>query len=274
LYLEALLLRPFDPDTYRHLSAALKTCGEDQWAVQVLRQLLMLEPDNSLALHTLSAYTGANIPTRADDGYVRETFDRFANSFDAVLQTLDYQAPFLVEQALRGMTGLHPSVNVLDAGCGTGLCGPLLRPWVGQLTGVDLSGKMLALARERHVYDELVESELTAFLQQSDAAYDVIVSADVLCYFGDLTPVLSSAAKALKIGGHVIFTIEELEIETELGYRLNAHGRYSHRQHYVTQSSAEAGLAITGIESVILRLESGEPVAGLLVKARQSIGLT
>ena len=38
---------------------------------------------------------------------------------------------------------------MLDAGCGTGLCGPLIAPHARRLVGVDLSGQMLAHARER-----------------------------------------------------------------------------------------------------------------------------
>jgi predicted TPR repeat methyltransferase len=203
------------------------------------------------------------------DDYVRKTFDRFADSFDSVLKNLDYKAPFLVEKAFREVSGLDHSLDVLDAGCGTGLCGPLLRPSVGRLTGVDLSDRMLARAKQRQVYDELIEAELTAFLNQSEAVFDVIVSADVLCYFGDLSPALGASARALKPGGHLIFTVETLDAEQEVVYQLNAHGRYSHGQHYVKQSLAVAGLTLISLESVILRLESGKPVGGFLVTAQK-----
>ena len=36
------------------------------------------------------------------------------------------------------------SLDVLDAGCGTGLCGPLVAPYARRLVGVDLSEAMLA----------------------------------------------------------------------------------------------------------------------------------
>ena len=39
---------------------------------------------------------------------------------------------------------------MLDAGCGTGLCGPLLKPFAGRLDGVDLSPRMLAKAAAIH----------------------------------------------------------------------------------------------------------------------------
>ena len=272
LYHNELKQRPFNPDVYLLLSRSLKLSGEDDSAVHCLEKLLELDPGNPLAQHNLSAYTGKNVPTRADDDYVRKTFDRFAGSFDLVLQRLDYKAPFLVEKAFLEISeSARPSLDVLDAGCGTGLCGPLLRPRAKRLTGVDLSGRMLGLAKERQVYDELVEAELTAYLQQSNAAYDVIVSADVLCYFGDLLPVLTACIQALKPEGYLIFTVEKLMTEFELGYRLNHHGRFSHSQHYIESTLADAGFNVIKLETVVLRLESGEPVEGYLITVNNSM---
>ena len=88
-------------------------------------------------------------------------------------------------------SGLEPSksLDVLDAGCGTGLCGPLVAPYARRLTGVDLSAGMLAQAKEKNVYDALMKGELTEYLRDSREAFDLIVSADTLVYFGGLEDV-------------------------------------------------------------------------------------
>jgi predicted TPR repeat methyltransferase len=135
------------------------------------------------------------------------------------------------------------------------------------LVGVDLSGKMLAHAAERRVYDELVKSELTGYLRGAPAAYDLIVSADTLVYFGPLEEVAASAAAALRPGGRLVFTVEELTANAAgSGYTISPHGRYSHSRPYV-----ERVLAAVGLESEIvgaeLRMEAGTPVAGLVVSA-------
>ena len=50
------------------------------------------------------------------------------------------------------------ALDVLDAGCGTGLCGPLVAPYARRLVGVDLSARMLDAGRRRDsVYDELYQ---------------------------------------------------------------------------------------------------------------------
>src|SRR3546814_6752733 len=91
-------------------------------------------------------------------------FDQFAHDFDEVLAKLDYQAPKLIEGAVaRWLAGQEASdLDILDAGCGTGLCGLLLKPRARKLTGVDLSPGMIEKAQERGVYDELVAAELGA----------------------------------------------------------------------------------------------------------------
>src|SRR5690606_35079457 len=131
-------------------------------------------------------------PARASDDYVRESFDAFAAEFDESLETLRYQAPRLVVDALAAARP-DEGLRVLDAGCGTGLCGPLLRPLASHITGIDLSPGMIARARdrrmheggtaERPVYDELVVAELTSWLAHHPAQFDAVVAADVLVYF-------------------------------------------------------------------------------------------
>ena len=111
--------------------------------------------------------------------------------------------------------------DVLDAGCGTGLCGPLLAPYARRLVGVDLSTGMLKQAEAKNVYDQLYKVELTAYLRDCPGEFDVIVSADTLVYFGPLESVARAAAGALRPGGRLIFTVEALlDGRPDVGYSL------------------------------------------------------
>lgn len=263
----SIALQPYQADAYKNLWRTHYLAREFEAAADVLRQWLEFDPKNPVALHTLAAHTGeGGIPDRASNGYVQQTFDKFAGSFDQVLENLDYRAPELVARAV-GKLHLKAEANlsVLDAGCGTGLCGPLLRPYAATLVGVDLSPKMLAKAVGRQVYEELIEAELVAYLEGQIASFDLIVSADTLVYFGELRPFLQAAKRSMLAGGHLIFTLEKGECG--LDYKLNIHGRYSHDREYVETAMAGAGLRICDIEEATLRKEAGEPVLGLLVTA-------
>ena len=150
------------------------------------------------------------------------------------------------------------------------MCAPLLRPYARHLTGVDLSPKMADKARERGGYDELVVAELTAFLRERSRAYDLIVSADTLVYFGDLTALCAGAAGAVRPGGWLAFTVERAERETAPeGYRLNKSGRYSHTAEHLARALVAAGFDEPSLAEVTLRQEGDQPVLGYAVLVRQ-----
>lgn len=140
-----------------------------------------------------------------------------------------------------------------------------------QLTGVDLSGGMLDRARTRNVYDELVKAELTAYLAAHPATFDLIVSADTLVYFGSLEAVLLAARDALLPGGILALTVEAMSEEDSADdYRINPHGRYSHRRDYVLRLLMDIGYSQVSMEEAVLRKEGGAPVAGVVVTCRKA----
>lgn len=267
-YRQAIVLRPNHKYAYESLWKMLLKTGQSEEAREVLHNWLAADPGNPIARHHLSACLGEDVPDRASEAYIQDIFDKFAASFDTVLNRLDYRAPELVTQAVATLfPEPRQDLRVLDAGCGTGLCGPLLRPYAGTLVGVDLSSGMLRKAKGREIYDALVEADLVEYLGREKAAFDVIVSADTLVYFGDLAPLLKAAAGALKAAGSLVFTVEKSDEESGNGFRLNPHGRYAHAHDYIKASLAASGFDLRAAETVVLRKEAGQPVVGLLVTA-------
>ena len=266
-FCKVITLRPKHPEARRLLALAHYTIGETDEAVRVFDEWLAEEPDHPIAVHMKAACSGEAVPDRASDGFVEQTFDSFAGSFDAKLAKLHYRAPELVTSMLVGAdVEASKRLDILDVGCGTGLCGPLLVRHARRLVGVDLSAGMLVQARARDVYDEIVKAELTAYLRQCSEAYDAIVSADTLVYFGALQDVASAAAQALRAGGRFVFTVEALPEESVTPYALAHHGRYRHTRRYLEGVLSGAGLCAE-IVSDVLRFESGEPVEGFVVRA-------
>lgn len=255
---------------FESLSVLLYRMSKFPEATEMYQQWLEHEPDNPIARH-MAATGGGVIPDRAADQYVAEVFDRFAESFDSNLARLDYQAPQILAGLLSAELGDAPApLRILDAGCGTGLCGSLLRPMASQLVGVDLSTAMVSKARERQLYDELVVAELCAFMSSREGAFNVIVAADTLVYFGVLGGALRSAHTALASGGMLAFTLECMRDEdTDPEYRLEPHGRYTHRAAYAEKLLTETGFALRTLERVVLRRERGADVAGLAIVARR-----
>jgi predicted TPR repeat methyltransferase len=242
--------------------------GQTEQAAAIYREWLVEDPDSPYLKHHLAACSDAPPPARASDAYVELVFDDFASTFDAKLATLNYRAPQLVADALRAcLPAPARQFDIADLGCGTGLCGPLVQGWARQLRGCDLSGAMLAQARQRGVYDALDKGELVQYLAARPAGFDVVVSADTLCYFGDLREVARAARRALRPAGWLVFTVEALPETDRAAYRLMPNGRYAHALGHVESVLAVAGLQRQKIDDVALRDEGGRPVRGWLVTA-------
>lgn len=228
-------------------------------------------PDNVDAGHIGVAIGGGNPPKMADATYVAETFDDFAEEFDQkLLNDLDYQAPKLLHQAVRDLFGKTADYRIVDLGCGTGLCGEWLRDYANDLIGVDLSPKMLDLARDKGFYDTLSQSDLTAWLNEN-APCHLAVAGDVFCYIGDLADILGAWQNTAIAGertGYILFTVEHNADDTANGYILNPSGRYRHTERYIRDVVQNADLHMVQLDKVVLRYEYGEPVNGLLAVAK------
>ena len=266
---QAELLLPAHAQRREAYGRALWAAGEHERAVAFYRDWLAKEPGNPYAQHHLAAALGETLE-RASDAYVEKVFDQFAASFDTQLATLKYRAPELVADALAALLPAPAAqFDIADLGCGTGLCGPLVKPWARSLAGCDLSAGMLERAAPRQVYDQLVKAELVQFLVDRPAAFDVLVSADTLIYFGELGPMLTAAHAALRSAGTLVFTLEALDDADGAQFRLTESGRYAHALPGLRARLAAAGFAEPAITSITPRLESARGVAGWLVTTRR-----
>jgi predicted TPR repeat methyltransferase len=223
--------------------------------------------DLQIDSHLRAAFTGQTTE-RATESYVLDQFSgKAARVFDEHLTTLRYQGPKAVFEALQPwLDSKGKSVNILDAGCGTGLCGAALKPYAKRIIGVDLSADMLAEARAKGIYDELIEKELTAFLETNTQKYDLITCADTFIYFGSLSKVLGLMSNALAPAGQIAFTVERLD-DGSRPYALMPSGRYAHSGQYLANVAAQNGLQILSIQDFVVRYERSLPISGLVAVA-------
>jgi len=269
LFACALKTAPNYIHAYEGFARAAARAGRLDEAAAAFRRLLAFDPDNAVARHLLAACIADPHYEKAPEAYIRRLFDHYAPHFDGSLAQLQYRAPGVIAERLAEAVVPNGSLNLLDAGCGTGLCGPLLKPFAARLVGVDLSAGMLKEAAKRELYDELVNAELAAYMAAHPSAFDVIVACDTLVYHGRLEDVVAAAATALKPGGRLLFTLEHLSDHSgNHPYRLAPTGRFCHSAAYVRAALATAGLVGGSTDAIIPRLECGEPVDGLLVTAR------
>jgi len=253
---------------YESLGLLLYKQGEIDGMADIYRRWLNEFPGNARAAHLYASCSDVPAPERASDAYVADVFDSFADTFDKSLSDLNYQAPQLVADALDASSRGN-SLDILDVGCGTGLCGPLIYQFAARLVGVDLSSRMLEKAKLLDIYDELHKMELVSFMRSTAENFDCVISADTLVYFGDVQPVFAAVVEVLNPGGEFIFTVEMLEASSGQEYRLNPHGRYSHSSLYIDRSIIISGLKLERIDEVVFRKEGDQDVIGLLIIAHK-----
>jgi predicted TPR repeat methyltransferase len=215
------------------------------------------------------ATASGDAPSRCADAYVEIAFDAYAERFDDHIRSLDYRGPGLIAGAMAAAYGAPAgTLDIVDLGCGTGLCAPALRPYARRLDGVDLSEAMLERARALGLYDSLAHGELTAFVEGlPPRSCDVAASGDTLCYFGDLAPVFTAAAAALRPGGRLIATLEATS--SSAPRELGPSGRYRHGEAFARAEAERAGLTVETVRAEKLRDEGGGPVAGWLLALRR-----
>jgi predicted TPR repeat methyltransferase len=132
----------------------------------------------------------------------------WAHRYDhELLDEMGYVAPFLAvdlfDQTLPGK-----DLRILDAGCGTGIVGRLLsEKGYRTIDGLDFSEEMLAQAKQKGVYHDLVRADLTTRLDIGDGIYDAVISVGTFT-LGHVGPeALRELARVTKPDGTVCVTV-------------------------------------------------------------------
>ena len=141
---------------------------------------------------------------------LKNKYDSWANTYDA---DVGKDWSFMPVAIARTVSKLLSNKNaaILDAGAGTGLVGQALaEQGYTNLTAVDLSEKMLSIAKERQVYKSLHQGNLEDNSIFSDSAnFDAIIAAGVFAYAHAGVEVLNNLFNLLKKEGIFLLTIRE-----------------------------------------------------------------
>jgi len=265
-YRQALALDPDDVQTRRGLAACLASNGEIEEAAQILREAIARLGSSAALEYELAALTGAQSPAAAPRSYVAAAFDSYAARYDGhVVDQLKYRVPQLLHDAVAAVARAGAR-DILDLGCGTGLCGAAFKPLARSLAGVDLSPRMIERARRRGIYDRLVVDELGAMLAGEREAFDLVLAADVLVYLGALGDLFGGVARALRPAGLFAFSVEAHNGD---GFILRPSRRYAHALTYLEEVAAASGLAVVRVTTETLRLQRGANVRGHVAVLRR-----
>ena len=252
---------------------ALEKAGDIDAAVKAYEEVLAIDPDDHGGASVRIAALGrGEAPPKAPDAYVETLFDQHADAFEDILvEQLGYTVPMMVRQRLQALN-LGPFKRLLDLGCGTGLTGGALRDMVDDMTGIDISEKMVELAHEKDLYETLYVAELEDFLEDNDdEAFDLVTATDVLPYLGALEPLFFGAAENMVTGGIFVFSSETMPADVMAGrpFMVGPHQRFVHAETYVRERQTATGFDLEEITDINVRMQDGNPSPGHLVVAKK-----
>ena len=147
----------------------------------------------------------------------RAYYKAFAPSYDAEFaQALGYCYPRIIAEAYH--SAAPPSDTLIaDIGCGTGLLAEALSPDC-LIDGFDISKEMLAQSKEKGLYRDLFECDITQDLSQFRGRYGAVLSAGTFTH-GHLGPEpLSNILKIGSQGSLFVIGINKAHFETK-GFR-------------------------------------------------------
>ena len=132
---------------------------------------------------------------------VKESYNLWASHYD----TIDNKTRDLEALALRQTLSNLVFNRCLEIGCGTGKNTEWLVEHSPQVTAVDFSDRMMAMAKEKVLSNnvEFKQADITSEWTFYEGVYDLIVFSLVLEHIELLDPVFEEAALALGSGGYL-----------------------------------------------------------------------
>jgi predicted TPR repeat methyltransferase len=259
---KVLAQHPSHLNAQSNLGIAHLKKGNTEKAKIIFNKVLAENPDRPEIAYLYSALSGDKAPAKPPQEYIQHLFDQYSKNYDQhMISGLAYEAPQKLKLLLDNYFEIK-DLKIADLGCGTGLSGLAFKPCAVLLHGVDLSPKMLALAKSKNIYDKLTTLDLIEFLNKAELPYDLLLAADTLNYFGDLTEFFHHSHHALTPTGLILFSLEDGE--QNQNWLLQKSGRYTHSENYIRQKVAEHGFEIISLEKSALRRQNHEPVMGWL----------
>lgn len=143
-----------------------------------------------------------------------EFYDRIAPEYDSWAGGLHGRVAGKLVEVARPKRG----EAVLDVGCGTGSVTHLLAARVGSrgsVVGIDLSARMLDLARRRSKPNTTFQAMAAESMVFRERSFDLITYGESLPYLVDPMRSLEEAVALLRLGGRIALSLHRRSLQTE-----------------------------------------------------------
>jgi predicted TPR repeat methyltransferase len=241
-------LTPENINAYYNLGRCLLLLDDEEGARVQFKKVLEMDANNADVKYQLLKLEHRESIDVIPVSMIKEKTDIAADNYDEKrLAHGPKNCKAIVNTALANIKDKNPNLDVLELGCGSGMCGRILRDKLvaKKITGVDISPKMLKKAEKKkiegeQVYDKLVAAEIRQYLLENNQKFDLVMANGGFNYFGDLSAIAELLKKALNPGGTLAFVIKKTELEK--GFLLDiAQDIFTHSRAYVQEEFKKAG---------------------------------
>jgi predicted TPR repeat methyltransferase len=118
---------------------------------------------------------------------------------------------------------------------------------------------MLALAKQKNVYDKLSHLDIVEYLTSMPLDFDYFIAADVFVYIGNLSEIFRLIKSRNKKPAQLVFSTEHTELD---GYHILKSGRYSHSKTYIESLCKKFEYNVAHFSTADLRKEKGHFLTG------------
>jgi predicted TPR repeat methyltransferase len=235
--------------------------GMNNKAMQLFTKVIRLAPNHHNALFMIGTMNPALLkpemrPRTMPLEMAVEYFDGLAQTYEYTQQTRSYQLPALVHQLLHIETDkMDQRHDLIDLGCGTGLCGAQFREEFVNVVGVDFSNMMLDIAYRKtdrrgvKIFTRLAHKDMRSYLhtEEKEASFDVALCISVLPYMGDVDLAFSGVQRVLRPGGLFAVSFDPYVLPAGVnageGFGIMPKsGYFGHRLDYVEQRANALGM--------------------------------
>lgn len=126
---------------------------------------------------------------------------------------LGWQTPQMIADAYHAQAA--GDVPIADIGCGTGYVATALKVPREEIDGMDISPEMLVMARQKGLYRDLYEVDLTGAIDKISNQYGAVLSAGTFTH-GHLGPEpLRSLLDIARAGGLFVIGVNQMHYEKQ-----------------------------------------------------------
>ena len=263
---KGLNLEPENPTLHHTMGNILRMTHQEDQALVAYQKALDCGSKHPATYRAIAELSESTVDE--NEQVIELLFDQYAENFDTdLLENLKYATPTKAFEVYALENKEKTVRSILDLGCGTGLS---IIPFLPQCSsdthcvGVDLSSKMLDVARKKNIYTHLHAQSIKEYLEQETSQYELVLCLDTLVYIRHLDAIFS---RAFAVSTETfLFSTENTQAEEPT---LQRSGRYAHPPHYVEAKLKEAGFTSIIQKESLLRKDGEHWIEGVIWMAQK-----